>query len=306
MIISIKNNGEISNLYLWNLKKGKTKKYEFAAKNPFEFSEKKLTNDGLRRKANELEEKYGVLIYFGDDSKTDFGKYSISKCTDRGQIETGLRSLEQALSMYPDKFFEQINFGNVKNTKIHLVGNISGYGENTVSEAAAFTVVVDSSQYVVIDITLVMQKSTLAHEFTHMIDRKLIYEGVLDENEWSKLNPKGFDYRNQYIDENGGNSFDSITGKYTYVSALYGEGKLSDVYFFDDYAKTYATEDRAEMMECLMSDGYAQNSFLRCKHILEKMQKYAELIDECFDTSGWGTTLWEERIDELSASQAAA
>ena len=307
MLLSVKNNGVISNLYLWNLKKGKTQKYEFAAKNPFEFTEKKLTKDGLRKKANELEEKYGVLIYFGDDAKTDFGSYAISKCTDRGQIESGLRSLEQTLSMYPDKFFEQINYGSVEKTKIHLVGNISGTGApNTVARAAAFTGVVGNTQYVVIDITLVMQKATLAHEFTHMIDRKLTYEGVLDEAEWNKLNPNGFSYRNRYVDVDGGNAFDSISSEYTYVAAMYGEEQMSNVYFYDDYAKTYATEDRAEMMECLMSDGYAQEKYLKCKHVMKKLHKYAELIDECFDTTGWGTTLWEQRIDELSGGQAAA
>lgn len=303
MLISVKNGGSISHIYLWNLKKGKTQKHTFTAKNPFEFTEKKLSKDKLRQKANALEEEYGVEIYIGSDAMTNFaGAYHMGTCTDRGQIEVGLNSLERVLGMYPKGFFPQLDYGSVKGIKIHLTGQISSSGAaNTISAGVlAFTAEYQNTQIIVIDITQMMQISTIAHEITHMIDRKLEHEGYLLESEWAKLNPSGFEYRNRYVDENGGTSFDSIDAKYTYYAAKYGDASYDDVYFYDDYAKTYSTEDRARIMQFLMGDGYANEEFLKCKHIIKKLKYYKDIINECFDTSGWGTTTWEERINEIS------
>ena len=302
LLFTVSSGNSISKLYLWNLKKGKTKKHMFTAKNPFEFTEKKLTSDKLRQRANAIEDEYGVLIYFGDDATYDYGSYVCDRCDDRGQIEVGLNSLESVLAMYPKGFFSQLDYGNVSGIKIHLTGAIRGAGmPNTVpSGVLAFTGVMGNTQVIVIDITQYMQNTTLAHEITHIIDRKLEYEGYISDSIWNKYNPKGFEYYNEYRDENGGTSFDSITSKYTYVAAYFGEEEMKDVYFYDDYAKTYATEDRARLMEFLMSDDYSQEAFLKCPHVIKKLQVYADIINDCFDTSGWGTTIWEERINSLS------
>lgn len=302
LLFTVGSGNSISKIYLWNLKKGKAKKHMFTAKCPFEFTEKKLTSDKLRQRANAIEEEYGVLIYFGDDATYDYGSYVCDRCDDRGQIEVGLNSLESVLAMYPKGFFSQLDYGNISGIKIHLTGAIRGAGmPNTVpSGVLAFTGVMGSTQVIVIDITQYMQNTTLAHEITHIIDRKLEYEGYLSDSIWNKYNPKGFEYYNEYVDENGGTSFDSTSSKYTYVAAYFGEEEMKDVYFYDDYAKTYATEDRARLMEFLMSDQYSQEAFLKCPHIIKKLQVYADIINDCFDTSNWGTTIWEERIDSLS------
>ena len=49
-----------------------------------------------------------------------------------------------------------------------------------------------------------------------------------------------------------------------------------------------------------MGDDYSQEAFLKCPHVIKKLQVYADIINDCFDTSGWGTTIWEERINSLS------
>ena len=301
LLFSVNSGNNISNLYLWNLKKGKTQKHTFTAKNPFEFTEKQMTADALRQRANELEDEYGVYIYFGDDAETNYGSYVTDRCTDSGQIEAGLNSLETVLSMYPKGFFRQLDYGNVKGIHIHLTGAIMAADSGGIPAGVlAFTgVLTTNTQIVVIDITQMMQISTIAHEITHMIDRKLEYEGYLDDNMWNKLNPAGFDYRNQYIDENGSQTFDSITGDYLYMSALFGNESLDNVYFYDDYAKTYSTEDRARIIEVLATDTYDRDSFLKCQHIKKKLNKYMELLEECFDTIDWSDSLWKTRINSL-------
>lgn len=301
LLFSVNSGNSISNLYLWNLKKGKTQKHTFTAKNPFEFTEKQMTADALRQRANELEDEYGVYIYFGDDAETNYGSYITNRCTDSGQIEAGLNSLETVLSMYPKGFFRQLDYGNVKGIYIHLTGSIMAADSGGIPAGVlAFTgVTTNNTQIVVIDITQMMQISTIAHEITHMIDRKLEYEGFLDDGMWSKLNPNGFEYRNEYIDESGNQTFDSITGDYLYMSALFGNESYDNVYFYDDYAKTYSTEDRARIIEVLATDTYDQDSFLKCPHIKKKLQKYMELLESCFDTIDWSDSLWKKRINSI-------
>ena len=307
IFLSVKDDNKLEHLYIWNLKHGKTSKYKFTAKNPFEFSDKKIEPDGLRKKADMIEDKYGFELYIGNKVRTDFGEYDAKKCTDNAQIKEGLEDFESLLNMYPDDFFKQLKTNEITNIKVYLTGEISSDGsENTIENPAAMVYREGDTNNMIIDVSMYMNKEVVSHEITHMIDFKLSLEGYLTEEAWNKLNPSGFKYRDRYVDENGRGDFDSITGEYTYVAADFGEENLNNVYFFDDYAKTYSTEDRARMMELLMSDYYDDNNFFQCSHVLDKLKAYFKMIDECFDTSGWGTTVWEERLNELSAQQNAA
>ena len=68
-------------------------------------------------------------------------------------------------------------------------------------------------------------------------------------------------------------------------------------YFITEYSLTYATEDRAVLMELAMSNytwDFEPGSGTRTK-----LQYYADCIRDCFDTEGWPeVTQWEQVLQK--------
>ena len=122
----------------------------------------------------------------------------------------------------------------------------------------------------------------LPHELWHSTESFIAdrnYSLFSDEN-WAALNPGGFAYTVDY--EN-----------YLYNDDTYCY-PYEDWYFIDIYGKVNAREDRARIMEIIMSpEKFNSDHYLTSPHIRQKLEVMCAAIRSTFDTTGWNGPLWE-------------
>ena len=72
------------------------------------------------------------------------------------------------------------------------------------------------------------------------------------------------------------------------------------LYFVDSYSLTFAKEDRARIMEYIMSSGYEYDAeqLMRCPAIRAKLRFMADAMRKGFDTSGWDSPRWERFLGD--------
>jgi len=231
--------------------------------------------------AEELEEKYGVTIAIGQNIRTHHSYYTLDTCEDGAKIEYALEGLDRTLGAYPEGFLEQLSEISARTLEIHLCGTISPseLSEYTVDNANAFSSEIGQNEVLVFDIANdFFGDSTVYHELAHTTDHKLWRDGFLDEDWWSAMNPGGFTYYNLYRGQDG-EAVDADDIFYTYWNL---EGSADDVYFIDNYSKTYSTEDRATLMEYYLSGLISYEEFSEYPHLKEKLDAYLDLVDEAF------------------------
>lgn len=243
-------------------------------------------SQALYDRAEQLGEQYGVKIKIADKCKTFYYDTNVELELDEAVIENGLNWLEMVLADYPENFFRQLQFGNYDEIEINLVGKLERNYES-VYDVAAF--VTERSGYY----ALVMKAdraeyddfaSAFYHEVSHIIDKKLQYDAeqgtntLYSEEGWSALNPEGFQYADSYE-----------------TAPEYKEEYFA--YFFDDYSLTFATEDRARMLENAMNGNAYYFNTRECAGRNAKLEYYCECIRASFDTTGWPeTTKWEQAL----------
>ena len=151
----------------------------------------------------------------------------------------------------------------------------------------AFTQDMGSCYVLVLDGTL-LERKTVFHEVSHMIDRRLEWDsltrkdGLYSEEAWLALQPEGFRY----------------TMSYTAAPEELPES-LEPGYFINGYSLTFHTEDRAVLLAAAME--YDHLEFEPGSGRRAKLQFYADCIRDCFDTEGWPeVTAWEQVLHEPS------
>ncbi|MBO5199052.1 MAG: hypothetical protein J6B85_11100 [Lachnospiraceae bacterium] len=242
----------------------------------------------LYKRAEELSEKYHLDIRIADQCQLEYDGFTSNEVNDTETLSLALDRLEEALSCYPDGFFEQLCYGRIKKIQIELVGSLrrTEYpegGEYTTSGAFAWEkwdhhlMAVDVAQGYIWN---------YFHEFSHIIDKRLAWDAsyrdnaLYSEETWLSLQPEGFRYANSYY---------QISDS---VRAYADSG-----YFVDLYACTYATEDRARVME--MSMYVAPEYFQSRPGLLKKLEYYCQCIRDGFDTTGWPeVTVWERALQK--------
>jgi hypothetical protein len=145
---------------------------------------------------------------------------------------------------------------------------------------AAFAQEAGSYYLIVADVT-VTGVSTFFHEFSHVIDKKLLWDArfredaLFSEETWRAFFPEEFRFAYSYagIEEQ-------------FMKEEYFQ------YFVSNYGMTYPTEDRATLMEEAMSEHRV--SYEIRPLLVERMEYYSACIRQCFDTTGWPEyTRWE-------------
>ena len=70
-----------------------------------------------------------------------------------------------------------------------------------------------------------------------------------------------------------------------------------EVWFIDPYSKTYPMEDRARLMETLLSGRTPYSGCFRGLHVQEKLSFYFRFLRETLDDGSWpALTSWEEAL----------
>ncbi|MFT3950673.1 MAG: hypothetical protein QM689_01695 [Oscillospiraceae bacterium] len=234
--------------------------------------------------ANELEQKYNVEIVLGKNTAGLKSSYDYAICENKAVIMKALKTMDKAMAKYPQNFFAQfrensngvvliLTGGEFKANFINI-GEAGAYSEqsNGCYKAVFNANYYDEKEYALLSIQFY-------HEISHLIDYHLMEKKLFDADEWEALNPDGFEYYNRYgQDENNQN---------TPYCMFYDKNK--NVYFYLTYAKTNIYEDRATLMELMMS-GDDISSY---PHLKEKAALFSSVIRKGFDTTGWGKTTWE-------------
>ncbi len=211
---------------------------------------KSIPTSGLKameqnyERAENLGKKYGLEIQIGE--KIDFtpSDFTIEKEMDPQKVSQALHELEQSLDRYPEGFFEQLCYENIRGIKIALTGTLLNSGNpDAISEAGGY--VKTAGKYMEVAVSIAQGEgsvySTVYHEISHLIDNRLTYADLVredclfSEEAWNSYNPPGFSY------------------DYAYNGAHYSNGDRDDRYFLDSYSMTYPTEDRAVLMSMAMT-----------------------------------------------------
>ena len=216
------------------------------------------------------------------------GDFEFETYTNSGDIMKAFDTVEATLKLFPEGFFDQLEENYVRNTVIYFTGK-QAPKDASINITDSYGVTSDENGLMTIFVNIIdgtLTRATLMHELTHAIDRKLIYDNALDENEWSTYNPSDFEYYYAYIDENGNDYSDSDDYIYTsYANDAY-VNDYKDTYFVDVYAKTWPTEDRSRLMEYLMGFDYDDNMY-HSEHIQDKLEYFFDCIRNDLGTDTW-------------------
>ncbi len=245
----------------------------------------------VRERADEIESLYNVHILLGDAcvAPAAISNYTVTSTTDAGyadeaaMIDAALDALEEVLALYPADYFSQMGTDNPEDgVYFLLVGPI----EST-NGVIGFACTMDQREYIAVDVTCDLI-SALCHEIWHATESRLSawgYDLVLYGG-WEELNPDGFCYLYSY---DLSTATDSL-----YRYAYYGG--WDEIYFVDDYSQTFPKEDRARLMEYIMTDDTVAQQLLQSSHIRAKLELLCDAIRSCFDTTDWGDLWWERYL----------
>lgn len=247
-------------------------------------------------------EKYGVGIYIGSNAPTEFLDFSAVNNDNIYDMTDAVAKVKTALSTYPENFFDYFTSDDyLSGINIYLVGSITPTSEGYISNPAGFTNTDQNFEVIVLDINYLYNiESTMYHELCHIIYKRIEYDEIMDEvdyfdmDKWDSFNPKGFEYYNAYLDENGQDY--SIVGDTTNTGDAYtSRDDLKDMYFIDAYSKTFLKEDLARLMEYSM--GSPEWELLESEHIVAKLNYFYSVIRKVWDTKGWPKqTVWESKV----------
>lgn len=239
--------------------------------------------------ATKLEDKYNISIYLGPEVPSQINYF---KCTQENNVATvtaGLEALKNIMYCYPDNFFQQLCYGNLKGIRFYLTGEITGGTDGYVTEPSGFATEINDYMVLAIDLSQLWNLDyTINHEISHMIDRRLDFlskynsDAAFSESKWVKLNPKGCKYVDGYENYENSDAY-----------------KNHPEYFFDSYGTTFATEDRAEIfghaMDYYLNELDAGYIFNPNSPLTKKLKFYCQCIRDGFDTTGWDSQLpWEK------------
>lgn len=246
-------------------------------------------------RAQSLSETYGAAIKIADQCAEDYGdKTAVPEC-DPAQVQAGLDALEQALSNYPDGFFQQLYYGAYRKMEFHLVGAISNKEEN-IPVPTAFVQHTNGKIIMVLNINNPADSltRTFYHETSHIIDQVLNHDAyyrddaLYSEETWWSLNPEEF----RSLNPDYGGYYES----YEMMPMEYYQ-ELFTPYFADDYGKSFSTEDRATIFEAAMCQ--TNQIFALDTPLYSKLKYYCDCIRDCFDTTGWPEyTAWEKVLQK--------
>ena len=98
-------------------------------------------------------------------------------------------------------------------------------------------------------------------------------------------------YLSPYSSKCGSAIFDPDCRHWTYYS-----GGNEGVYFVDSYSRTFASEDRARIMEFFMTRDDDAQELIKSPAIKKKLQHMSSAVRSVFDTSGWESVRWERLL----------
>lgn len=268
--------GKSGKIFVWNYNLNPTnKKFENG------YCEK-VTKDQLDDKIHELEARinidYGITLECNANKNFLKDEYKFQNDYDKILVYQKALDLEYFLSLLPENIFNEIICADLENPvsrfddfRIYLVGtfeeNIDAFAGNIGCD--------ETNDKNIVYITYScngLNRKTFFHEFMHTFEYRIWNYEVDFYDKWLKLNPKKFDYTEDYTD-------------------LFYDEKHSDFqeYFTRDYGMKNMLEDKATCFEELCEDYSNDNVWWQEKPYIVAKEKYlAEVLEKsfpCFENS---------------------
>lgn len=250
----------------------------------------------VRAWADALEEEYGITVLISNQCQEPISHAASNVVTtdqaglsnEAELIGDALKELEDALELYPEGFFCQFrNEADERGILVLLVQDI-----NTGYIAEGYDVLgvsfkMDDWYPIAVDVTTWEMTKTFCHELWHATENKIssVDPTLFNDAAWNRINPSGFVYT-----ENGGGAW-GTDSQYTYLG-----GYSEESYFVDGYAKTSPKEDRARLMEYVMTSNYYSEELMKAPGLHQKMQVMSDAVRKVFDTEGWNDVRWERDL----------
>ena len=225
----------------------------------------KYMNNIVDKKVLEIEKKYHVDIVYKDEVNIKNGTFKTDKLENNYILLNALESIEKVLKKFNSEFFDEFRKDNHKGLILYLSGKLTPNDNvDTAPNPAGYTLSENNEFEIVMDISQSVIDTTLCHELMHATEFRMKNSLV----EWNNYNPQGYLYGLSYRS--------TPDDKYTIV-----EESKNNVYFVDEYAKTFDMEDRARVFENVC--GKDNDSLvLKYPHLYEKAKYLKEKMIEEF------------------------
>lgn len=235
----------------------------------------------VRALADALEKKYGVEILLGQQTvpTCNHSGYQVAVNEDPEQIKGALEVLDAALAMYPVGFAGQFrNRSGEGGLSICFTGKITGG-----LAATGFARACRHRYELVLDITAFAElDATIHHELWHAIEMYLSTDTFATEA-WDACNPEDFAYYGHYD-----------KGYLQLTKWTFSGGAGEDSYFISPYGRINGREDRAGILEAVMTG--LGDAVSAAPALQSKLRIMAQAIRDGFDTSGWTDVFWEQYL----------
>lgn len=232
-------------------------------------------------KAATLSKTYGVNIRIGENASTiQPWDYYLETEYRPAILRQELEILESVLNEFPGEFLSNLSGSNTP-VNICLVKSIRGTAESGSLDTAEGLQFRDGNECYVALAESPALAHNLYHEFSHLIDTKVISTCNLYDS-WNSLNPEGFSYFNGYC----------ISISESQKLWLQGETRA----FIDAYSMSFPAEDRARIMEYAMEEG--NEAFFESETMQNKLRRICLGIRTVFDLKKerqifrWEQYLW--------------
>ena len=206
----------------------------------------------------QIQDTYGVTIKYANETNGySIGGMSTIEINDPVICQAALINLNNALSLYPTGFFQEISNKGYPLTfyliKRYSTENVTGVTDSTYNN-------------IIISIATDYDFSnTFHHEIYHYIE-KYIFSTGFRFTSWTTLNPGDFDYG-------------TINSNYSYAKTF-----SEDSYFVNSYAMTDEYEDRASTFEYMMKSNkatclnYGKTVWLKARTMSEQIDYHLDSV----------------------------
>ncbi len=263
----------------------------------------------IREEADKIEEEFGVRLLVGDEVKhsEDNSLYIFKSREDAKNFNLDhemnrMDNLRDVLSMYPKDFFSHFKSKDGKcGLRIAIVDELQSDSYEFFSAAGvSYTT---GGWYDIAICGHHILGTSLHHEIWHSVE-KLVgnKHGDIDKLEWMELNPEGFEYSTDfdgYATDCSEEQFELILDNVYYTI----EPDYEYPYFISDYSKVTDMEDRATIIERLLSTEIDVNGE---EHLidLEKIKMYPHINAKIEFLENWteqefGYSYWD-KVHEIA------
>ena len=232
----------------------------------------------LQARADALAQQYGiqVLMWQNVASAEPAGyTFGIEYRTD--VYERAITALEAAFAKLPEQMLSRAaDWATDGTLHIVLASGIATPSDTAYSTVTGMEYLLDGKVYIVLEMGDHME-SAFYHTLYHVID-PLVLSNSIAYYKWNDLNPKGFQYDNDYL------------ANLSRDGSQYLEGTR---YFIDTFSMSYAVEDRARIFEyAMMADNGA---YFNSEPMQSKLKMLCQGLREVFGLTG-DSYPWEQYL----------